>query len=82
MEIAVEPPLPVPPSPPPEPSEPSGYVVALTRLFDLEAQMEFAFAKHMQLMAKQKKLRAQTEVLQNLPVGIEALTDELEKLVS
>ena len=66
-------------TPPPEPSEPSGYVMALTRLLDLEAQMEFEFAKHMQLVAKQHQLKAQREVLQDLPVGIEALIADLEQ---
>jgi hypothetical protein len=47
------------------------------RLADLEAQMEFNYAKHVQLMMKQKQLRAQYEVLENLPVGIDALQAEL-----
>jgi hypothetical protein len=48
------------------------------RLADLEAQMEFNYAKHVQLMMKHKQLRAQYEVLENLPVGIDAIQAELE----
>jgi hypothetical protein len=53
------PPPPPPATPPPEPKEPSGLVLALTRLADLEAQMECGFAKHTQLVDEQKKLNAQ-----------------------
>lgn len=77
--IKDEPPEAVP-SPPPEPSEPSGRVMALTRLIDLEAQMEFAFVKHLHLMLEQKKLRAKYEMLDSLPVGIDAFSEELDKL--
>lgn len=62
---------------PPEPIEPSGLVMEVIRLTDLEAQMEYAFCKHVQLMLKQKQLVAQIDVLQNLPIGLDALTDEL-----
>jgi hypothetical protein len=75
------PPPPPPASPPPEPSEPSGLVLALTRLSQMEAEMDYAYAKHMQLMAKQRLLRVQYETLENLPVGIEALQDELDRLM-
>jgi hypothetical protein len=75
------PPLPKLDPPPiaPEPSEPSGYVLALLRLADLEAQMESSFAKHVQLQRTQKHLQAQYEVLKDLPVGLDALQDELVK---
>ena len=68
---------PKPPSPPPA-VKPSGVMIALTRLADLEAQLEFAFAKHMQLVKKQKELGSQTKVLSKLPVGIEAFQEDLE----
>uniref|UniRef100_A0A7S2YEY4 Uncharacterized protein n=1 Tax=Entomoneis paludosa TaxID=265537 RepID=A0A7S2YEY4_9STRA len=71
-----------PPTPPPEPSAPSGLVLALTRLADMEAEMECAYAKHMLLKARQKKLRAQYELMENLPVGIEAIQDDLDKFVN
>jgi rhamnogalacturonyl hydrolase YesR len=47
----------------------------------MEAEMDYAYAKHMQLMAKQRLLRVQYETLENLPVGIEALQDELDQLM-
>jgi hypothetical protein len=62
----------------PEPSAPSPYVLALTRLADLEAQMEFAFAKHLQLMTAGKRLHVQTETLRDLPVGLECFKEDLD----
>jgi hypothetical protein len=67
-------------TPPPEPSKPSGYIVALTRLADMEAQMEYAFAKHLHLSIEQKKLRAQYGILEGLPVGIDAVKEDLDNL--
>ena len=69
-----------PPSPPPEPRPADGRVLALTRLANMEAEMEFAYAKHMMLKAKQRCLRVQCELLENLPHGIEAIQDDLDKL--
>jgi hypothetical protein len=66
-------------TPPPEPGEPTASVLALTRLLDLETQMEYAFAKHMLLVKKQKLLRAQYDVLKDLPVGIDAIKDDLAR---
>lgn len=63
---------------PPPPGNPSGVVLALARLADLEAQMEYAYAKHMQLVKRQKELQLQAKVLETLPVGIEAFKEELE----
>jgi hypothetical protein len=84
VEEPVRPPPPPPPPKPPqatrEPSAPSETVLALTRLVDLEAQMEFAFAKQMALIAEQKKLEIQYKVLENLPVGLEAYQEELDRL--
>jgi hypothetical protein len=73
-------PEPEPPAglPTPEPSAPSPYVLALTRLADLEAQMEFAFAKHLQLMTAGKRLHVQTETLRDLPVGLECFKEDLD----
>jgi hypothetical protein len=67
-------------TPPPEPLKPSGYIVALTRLADMEAQMEYAFAKHLHLSIEQKKLRAQYGILEGLPVGIDAVKEDLDNL--
>jgi hypothetical protein len=51
--------------------------MALARLADLEAQMEYAFVKHMQLVKRQRELQLQAKVLEHLPVGLEAIKDEL-----
>lgn len=53
-------------------------MLALTRLIDLEAQMEFAFAKHLQLATAGKRLHVQTETLRDLPVGLECFKDDLD----
>lgn len=65
---------------PPPPGKPSGVVMALARLADLEAQMEYAYVKHMQLVKRQKELQQQAKVLETLPVGIEAFKEELDSL--
>jgi hypothetical protein len=67
---------------PPPPGKPSGVMLALARLADLEAQMEYAYAKHMQLVNRQNELKLQVNVLSTLPVGIEAFKEELEVLNS
>jgi hypothetical protein len=69
------------PSPAPEPAEASGLIVALTRLVDMEEELDFAYARHMQLMAKQKTLRAAYEHLEQLPVGLEAFEDDLKDFI-
>jgi hypothetical protein len=75
------PPAPESPKPKrPEPAEPSGLVTALIRLADLEAQMEYEFAKHMQILNKHKELKAQYQLLESLPVGIDAIKDDLARL--
>jgi hypothetical protein len=53
---------------------------ALVRLADLEASMEYAFAKHMLLVKRGKELRAQQKVLETLPVGLEAIEEDLKKI--
>jgi len=63
---------------PPPKVEPSGLIMALSRLAELEEQLEYAFAKHVQLTKTQEKLRAQTKVLKKLPVGIDAIREELD----
>jgi hypothetical protein len=70
-----------PPSPPPEPAEASGLILALTRLVDMEEELDFAYARHVILMAKQKKLRAAYEHLEQLPIGLEALEDDLKDFI-
>ena len=65
---------------PPPIGKPSGVMQALVRLVDLEAQMEYAYAKHMLLVKRQKELQLQAKVLADLPVGFEAFKEELEAL--
>ena len=71
---AVQPPESPPQSP--DPLEPSGLVRALTRLANLEAQMEYEFAKLTHLGRQQQKLRLEYMVLEQLPVGKEAFEDD------
>lgn len=68
----------VPPSPPPSPSPPSGVFVATTRLVELQSQMEFSYAKYLKLLLEHEQLKAQYQVLETLPVGLDAIKDELE----
>ena len=77
IKVADEQPKPPRPLTPPPASKPSGVVMALARLADLEAQMEYAYVKHMQLVKRQRVLHLQTKVLEHLPVGLDAVRDEL-----
>jgi len=63
---------------PPPKVQPSGLILALSRLAELEEQLEYAFAKHVQLTRTQEILRIQTKVLEKLPVGIDAIREELD----
>jgi hypothetical protein len=65
----------------PPPREPSSYVVSLTRLADLEAQLDYTYAKHMRLVQQGQILRSRSNLLESLPVGIEAFQDELDAFV-
>ena len=69
----------VPPSPPP--GKPSALALARARLEDLTAQMEFQYAKHVQISKEHDIVKAKLTVLKTLPVGIDALKEDLEKLV-
>jgi hypothetical protein len=69
------------PSPPPRPatpppSEPSALVVAMTHLAKMEEELNYAYCKHMKLIEKQSKMRKAYDILQDLPVGLEAFEDE------
>jgi hypothetical protein len=75
-------PIPRDMTPPPEASEPSALVLALTRLADLEAQMEYEFTKYTQLVQRHKRIRAEFEVLEKLPVGMEAFQEDFDKLLA
>jgi hypothetical protein len=80
--VGVAPPPPRPTTPPPEPKDPSPSLLATTRLIDLEAQMEYAFCKHVQLVLEQQKIRARVRALETFGVGMEAIQDDLDALVA
>jgi hypothetical protein len=69
----------VPPSPPA--AAPSGLAVALARLSDLTAQMEFQYAKHLQLTRDHEIVKTKISTLKELPVGMDAFKDDLDKLM-
>ena len=54
-------------------------VKALTRLADMEAQMEYEFAKLSRLQLKSQIIRAEYEGFADLPVGMDCLTGLLEE---
>lgn len=64
----------------PSKGKPTGIVIALARLVELEASMDYVYAKHQLLVKRQKQYHQQRKVLEKLPVGIEALVDDLDKL--
>lgn len=47
----------------------------------MEAQMEFAHAKHIMLVKRHQVLMAQYDHLEGLPVGVDAFQAELEAMV-
>lgn len=53
----------------------------MTRLADLEAQMEFQYVKHLLLIREQQKLKVQYEFMATLPVGVDAFKDDLERVL-
>ena len=57
-------------------------MVALTRLAGMEEELNFAYARHLKLIAEQKKMRVVYEKLQDLPVGLEALEDDLQGMMN
>lgn len=77
VAVAVE----TPKSPPSPVGPPSGLMLELTRLADLESQLDFALAKHAQLVRQRELLEVQTEHLKTLPVGVDAFQEELTKLI-
>lgn len=70
----------VPLSPPTAP--PSALALAMARLTDLTAQMEFQYAKHLQLSREHEIIKIKLSVLQGLPVGTDAFRDDLQKLTA
>lgn len=71
-----------PPTPPSPVGPPSGLMVALARLADLESQLDFALAKHSQFVRERELIEEQTKHLEHLPIGVEAFEEDLAKLAS
>lgn len=67
---------------PPPVGEPSGSVKALCRLVVLKEQMEYCYARHMQLVNRHELLKVQSATLQELPVGIDAIKEDLDEFVA
>ena len=68
VPIESTPPSPVcPPSPPP--SAPSGYALAVTRMIEMNADMEHAYARLMMLEQEEKRVEARLETLKELQNG-------------
>ena len=86
LKSLTPPPPEKPPSPPRSPPSPigppSGLMVALARLADLESQLDFALAKHLQVVRERELIKEQTKHLKELPVGVEAFEEDLAKLVN
>jgi hypothetical protein len=66
---------------PPLMGKPSGVMSAICRMVVLQDQMEFAYARHMLLVQRHEFIEHQTKVLQELPVGLEAIAEGLALLV-
>jgi len=65
VPVISAPPSPVcPPSPPP--AAPSGHALALTRMIEMNADMEFAYARLMMLEQEEKKVQARLEAFKEL----------------
>ena len=75
-QLKKPPPGPRAPTPPPK-GNPTGVMLALARLLELEASMEYAYTKHMLLVKRQEELEEQHKVLETLPVGIDAIKEDL-----
>ena len=54
-------------------------MLALSRLIELEASMEYAYTKHMLLVNRQKELQHKKKVLESLEIGLDAIQEDLEK---
>jgi hypothetical protein len=63
-------------------TEPSGLVMALLRLADLETQMEYEYAKHEALAFQQKILRAEYKVLESMPIGMASYQSDYEQYLA
>jgi len=77
----VKPPEPLSPPKPrvetPPPGEASGYVKALCRLQEVQAHLDFCYAKHVKISLDARLASAARAKVESLPVGLEALIEEL-----
>jgi hypothetical protein len=64
---------------PPPKGKPTGIMLALSRLIELEASMEYAYTKHMLLVNRRKELQHKQKVLESLEIGLDAIQEDLEK---
>ena len=71
-----------PRAPAPDPTDPTPAVVAMARWMDLEAQLEYVYAKHVQLVLEHRTQRARCDRLEQLDVGMEAFQEDLDALVA
>ena len=69
----------IPPSPPAAP--PSALALAMARLADLNETMEFQYARHQQLTREHECIKVKIETLKELPVGMDAFKEDLDKFV-
>jgi len=70
----------VPPSPPA--AAPSALSLAMARLADLNETMEFQYARHQQLTIEHECIKVKIETLRELPVGMDAFKEDLDKLIN
>ena len=63
-------------------TEPSGLVLAILRLADLESQMEYEYAKHEQLAFQQQLLREEYKVLAAMPIGMASYQSDYEQYLA
>jgi len=74
---------PVPTRPPsPAAGPPSGIAIALSRLVDLQSQMEYQYTKYLLLCKEHEICKVKVDVIKNLPVGLDAIRDDLEMTCS
>ena len=64
----------------PPPGEPSKLAVALASLTDLTARIEFQYARHLLMGKEHEIIKAKIETLKSLPVGIEAVREDLKQM--
>jgi hypothetical protein len=57
---------------------PSGLAVALSRLADLQSQMEYQYAKYLILCKEHEICKVKLHVIKTLPIGFDAFREELE----